>query len=586
MKKQIPIFFAVDDNYVPQLKIALSSLIEHANKDYKYIIYILNIKLSNESRKAIKKIKHKGFKIVFYSVEAQMENLAKRLNVRDYYTMTTYYRLILPKTFFFLKKAIYLDSDIVVRGDISELFNTDLGDNLVGAVPDASVQIFDEFIQYVEKALEVPHEQYFNAGILVMNLQKMREIKFENKVENLVKQVSFKVAQDQDLLNVICKNKTKLLPMEWNTMPLGEKNNDAKIIHYNLILKPWKQDNIMYEEIFWSEAGKTGVSEQLINYKNGISEEIKEREKQGIENVKKLCLYEIEHCHYYKEGIKHMDDGDIEKSERSKILAKIAEYELEGKWDQDVEDDPPYTLLKPGDVDYLQKHKRSKFKSWFANYYSFKYFNHLIKKGVIVVDGYDGVDILRKVKTGAVITANHFNPFDSIPLHKAVKKYAPNKKLYKVIREGNYTFPGLFGFFMRHCNTLPLANDLDVMKEMLSATNYLLKKGNFVLVYAEQSMWWNYRKPKPLKIGAFKFAAKAGVPVIPTFITMRDTDALDKDGYPIQGYTLHIMEPIYPDENLSITDAANKMKVENEKVWKECYERIYGIPLTFPKKED
>lgn len=529
-------------------------------------------------------MKRKGFEIIFFSVEAQMQNLAKRLNVRDYYTMTTYYRLILPKTFFFLKKAIYLDSDIVVRGDISELYNTDLGDNLVGAVPDASVQIYDEFIQYVEKALEVKKENYFNAGILVMNLQKMREMRFENKVENLVKEVSFKVAQDQDLLNVICKNRVKYIGLEWNTMPLGERNNDAKIIHYNLILKPWKQDNIMYEEIFWAQAGKIGVGEQLIEFKNNIPEERKEIEKQGIENVKKLCLHEIKHRKYYKDGIKHMED--IEKSERAKILAKIEEYEREGKWDKDVEDDPPYTLLKPGDVDYLQKHATTRFKNWFANIYSFKYFNKLIKKGVIVIDGYEGTEILKRMKSGAVITANHFNPFDSIPLHKAVKKHAPNKKLFKVIREGNYTFPGIFGFFMRNCNSLPLATDLDVMKEMLNATDYFLKKGYFVLVYAEQSMWWNYRKPKPLKIGGFKFAAKAGVPVIPTFITMRDTDKLDQDGYPIQAYTLHILDPIYPDTDLPINEAANKMRSENEKAWKECYEKTYGIQLTYTTKEE
>lgn len=584
MKKRIPIFFAVDDNYVPQLKIALSSLMDHASKDYKYDIYILHVTLSIESRKAIRKIKRKGFKINFFNVEAHMSNLAKRLNVRDYYTMTTYYRLILPKAFFFLKKAIYLDSDIVVRGDISELYNTDIGDNLVGAVPDASVQAFDEFKQYVEKALEVPHQEYFNAGILVMNLQRMREIRFESKVESLVKKVSFKVAQDQDLLNVICKGKTTLIPMEWNTMPLGEKNPDVKLIHYNLILKPWKQNGIMYDEIFWAQAGKIGVAEQLIKNKDAISPETMEREKQGIENVKALCLYEIKRAKYYKNGIKHMDD--VEKTERAKILAKIEQYEREGKWDQDVEDDPPYTLLKPGDVDFYHKHHRTRLKAWFANIYSFNFFNKLIKKGVIVIDGYEGVEILRRMKTGAVITSNHFNPFDSIPLHKAVKKNAPTKKLFKVIREGNYTFPGIFGFFMRNCNTLPLAADFDVLKEMMGATDYYLRKGHFVLVYAEQSMWWNYRKPKPLKIGAFKFAAKAGVPVIPTFITMRDTDKKDQDGYPIQAYTLHILDPIYPESDGPINEIANKMKAENERVWKECYEKSYGIPLTYDTKKE
>jgi 1-acyl-sn-glycerol-3-phosphate acyltransferase len=119
------------------------------------------------------------------------------------------------------------------------------------------------------------------------------------------------------------------------------------------------------------------------------------------------------------------------------------------------------------------------------------------------------------------------------------------------------------------------------MREMMNATNTILRRGDLVLVYAEQSMWWNYRKPKPLKIGAFKFAAKANVPVVPTFITMRDTDKLDENGYPIQAYTLHILKPIYPNPSLNILENAENMKKENERVWKEVYEKVYGIPLTY-----
>lgn len=583
MKKQvIPIFFAVDDNYVPQLRIALNSLITHANKKCKYDIYILHTTLSSSSKKAIKKEKRKGFKIHFFNCEAQMEALSKKLNVRDYYTLTTYYRLILPKTFFYIKKAIYLDCDIVVRGDISELYNVDLKDNLLGAVPDASVQLYDEFITYVEKALEIPHEKYFNAGILLLNLKQMRQIHFESKVESLVKKVSFKVAQDQDLLNVICKDKVTYLPLKWNQMPLGEKNNSPKIIHYNLILKPWKQDNIMYEEIFWSEAGRVGVSEYLIERKNAISESFKEKERKGIENLKQLCLYETKRRKYYQNGIKNIDEDPM--TERAKILERIRQLEKEGKWDQDVENDPPYIPLKVGDVDYYQKRIKTKFNSWLVNKYSFRYFNKLIKKGEIVIDGYYGIEKLKRLRTGAVITSNHFNPFDSVPIHKVVKKYIKNRKLYKVIKEGNYTFPGLYGLFFRYCNTLPLAADLDVMKEMMAATNYYLSKGNLVLIYAEQSMWWNYRKPKPLKIGAFKFAANAKVPVVPTFITMRDTDKLDKDGYPIQAYTLHILDPIYPDPDLAPCQAALAMKQENERVWKKKYEEIYGKELKYDEE--
>ncbi len=576
--RSITIFFAVDDNYVHLLKVALDSLIRNASKEYKYRIIILNSELSFESKKYIRKnCKAKHFNISFFDVSGQMETLAQKVNVRDYYTMTTYFRLILPKTFIDVKKAIYLDADIVVRGDISEMFNYDLGTNLVGAVPDRSVAEFPEFAEYTESALEIKKENYFNAGILLMNLERMRKEKFEERIIDLTKKVSFCVAQDQDLLNVICKDRVLILPYEWNVMPLGEKVADPKIIHYNLLFKPWKQDLVMYEDIFWSEAGKAGVAETLLEYKNSITDEMKEINAHALENVKALCLRERERHEYYREGIADTKS----KTERAEILEKIKKFELEGRFSEDVENDPPYIPLRPGDVDYMRRKVRSKFNAFVANKYSFSYFKRKVRKGEIVIDGYEGLEKLKDLKTGAVITANHFNPFDSIPLHIAAKKMCRKRKLFKVIREGNYTFPGIYGYFMRNCNTLPLASNIYLMKEMVSATEKLLKKGNLVLVYPEQSMWWNYRKPKPLKNGAFRFATDAGVPVLPTFITMRDTDKTDPDGYPIQAYTLHILDPIYPDKTVASGKAVQLMKEENERVWKELYENTYGKELRY-----
>ena len=250
-----------------------------------------------------------------------------------------------------------------------------------------------------------------------------------------------------------------------------------------------------------------------------------------------------------------------------------------------MENDPPYKHLMPGDVDYLRKKWSSKIKTMWANYYSNYFFKHLIKKGGIVIDGYEGLENLKKVKGGAIITANHFSPFDSIPLHLAVKKVARKHKLYKVIREGNYTMPGLFGFFLRNCNTLPLATNPTVMRDLFKSMSVLLNRGHFILIYPEQSMWWNYRKPKPMKQGAFIFAVKNNVPIIPTFITMRDTDKKEDNGSFIQAYTLHIMEPIYPDMGKDEKENIAWMKEENERVCKELYEKVYGTPLTYLPEE-
>ena len=120
---------------------------------------------------------------------------------------------------------------------------------------------------------------------------------------------------------------------------------------------------------------------------------------------------------------------------------------------------------------------------------------------------------------------------------------------------------------------------------MFKSIKIILEKGNLILVYPEQSMWWNYRKPKPLKKGAFIFAARNNVPVIPTFITMRDTDKVDENGSYIQAYTLHILQPIYPDRTLTIQENVNKILGENEVLVKDLYEKIYKEKLTYLPEE-
>ena len=257
-QKHIPIFFTVDDNYIDYLSVALTSLIEHTSINNKYEINIIYDKLSKHSKKLLKKFERKNVSIKFFSITLRMQSLGVKLDVRDYYTLTTYYRLLLPEMFPLIKKALYIDSDVVLLDDVANLYNIDIKNNLLGAVPDHSVQIFDEFIKYVEEVIEVPHEQYFNAGVLVMNLAQMRRERFENQAFNLLQRLTFKVAQDQDVLNYLCKGKVSLIDKRWNIMPLGESKTkeDISLVHYNLILKPWKQDNIMYENYFWEYASK------------------------------------------------------------------------------------------------------------------------------------------------------------------------------------------------------------------------------------------------------------------------------------------------------------------------------------------
>ena len=137
---------------------------------------------------------------------------------------------------------------------------------------------------------------------------------------------------------------------------------------------------------------------------------------------------------------------------------------------------------------------------------------------------------------------------------------------------------------MKNCNTLPLSENKHVLKEFLDSTKVLLEKKQAILIFPEQSMWWNYRKPKPLKTGAFNIAYRNNVPILPIFITMEDTSIIGDDGFNIQAYTVNINPPIYPDENLSKKENINNMLNKNFEISKKVYEEFYKTKLKYKTK--
>ena len=286
--------------------------------------------------------------------------------------------------------------------------------------------------------------------------------------------------------------------------------------------------------------------------------------------------------------MKEQKEHIVEKAQdRLDVLKKIEILEKEGKFDIDAEDDPPTIVLTPENIDYLRTKMTSKIKRVFANEVGERFLDNLLKNNKLIIKDIKGMENLSKVSTGAIVTCNHFNPFDCFTIEKVFRLsgQAKTKRLHKVIREGNYTnFPGFYGFLFRNCDTLPLSSNKRTMVEFMKAVDTLLQKGDFILIYPEQSMWWNYRKPKPLKYGAFKMAVRNNVPVIPIFITMNDSDIIGDDGFPIQEYTVNISEPIYPDENLSQRENTEEMLNKNFEDWKNIYEDFYGIPLEYTTK--
>jgi lipopolysaccharide biosynthesis glycosyltransferase len=588
----IPIFFAIDDGYMPFLAVALESLIENSSKKYYYSIKILYTNISEENKKKINKYKRENVNIEFVDLNYYIEKVKDKLYTRDYYTNTTYFRLFIANLYPQYNKAIYLDSDILVLGDIAELYNQDMGDNLIAAAPDDVIQTTKVFQEYVEKVVGVAdYRNYFNAGILLMNLDEFRKFDFQNKFLYLLETIKFTVAQDQDYLNRLCKGKVKIIDKAWDTMPIGNETleeKDLKIIHYNLADKPWHYDNIKYKEYFWKYAKKTEYYNEICKIKENYSEEERFNDMQQYKNLKSLAQKEAD-C--VGDDRKYRRDIImVEKSkDRLEILEKIKKLEESGIFDKDVENDPPTITLEPDDIDYLRTSKTSKIKSKMANQMAKKFLKDLLRDNKLIIKEVIGIENLQNIETGAILTCNHFNPYDSFTVEKVFRMAGEDKKrkLFKVIREGNYTnFPGMYGFFFRNCDTLPLSSNKRTMIKFIKAVDVILKRGDFILIYPEQSMWWNYRKPKPLKNGAFNFAARNHVPVIPIFITMEDSDIIGEDGFPIQEYTVNIEKPIYPDENLTEKENTEAMKEKNYEVWKNVYEDFYKMPLEYDTLEN
>lgn len=586
-KAEIPIFFACDEDFVKYTMVSMKSIMENADRSRKYHIYILHMGITEATQAKVLAMADEEFAIDFVDVTDKMKSIADKLPIRDYYSNTTYFRLFIPDMFPQYRKALYIDSDTIVVGNIAELYDHKLGKLYAGVCSDRVVAQTDILGDYVEKVLGVKRTRYFNAGVMLMNCSQFRENHLLDEFLEMLHVYLFVVAQDQDYLNLICKNQVLYMEPKWNAQVFGElacPEEEVGLFHFNMAAKPWHYEDCRLAEYFWKYAKMTvdydAIKEGLANY----TDEQRRNDSVSGEKLIRLAVSEINREDNY---LRKMEKAGKSENKLA-LLAHIEELEREGRFSEDAEENPPAPVLMPEDINYLPRSLKSKTQTKYAFKVARWFVNMLIKKKQLIIKEYKGIENLEKVADGAVITCNHFNAFDSFAIQLAFEQgKLKKKKMYRVIREGNYTgFPGFYGVLMRHCNTLPLSSNFKTMEKFIAAVDRVLEKNQFVLVYPEQGMWWNYRKPRPLQKGAFTFAARNNKPVLPVFITMEDSDVLDDDGFYVQEYTVHFCEPIYPDPNKKRAQNSCEMRDKNYEAWKAVYEQTYGEKLTYSCDEE
>jgi len=285
----IPIFFSIDDNYAPFLSVTLCSMIQNASKKYSYRIIILYKKLSRKNQLMLSELAGGNFEIQFVPMGNRLNSITNRIENclrADYFTLTIYFRLFIPVMFPEYDKAIYLDSDTVVLGDISELYRSRLDNQLLAAVTDYSIIDVPPLAKYIQFGVGLDKYHYINSGVLLMNLDRLRKIHFERQFLELMNTYHFDcLAPDQDYLNVICRGQIRYLPANWNTMPADSRQMipDPQIIHYNLFTKPWHYENVTYQEYFWQYAKDSAFYPQILDIKKQYTEKQRQLDRKHME---------------------------------------------------------------------------------------------------------------------------------------------------------------------------------------------------------------------------------------------------------------------------------------------------------------
>ncbi len=190
------------------------------------------------------------------------------------------------------------------------------------------------------------------------------------------------------------------------------------------------------------------------------------------------------------------------------------------------------------------------------------------------------------LKNGFIVTSNHFGPLENTIIRYYLKKHG-KVKLNIVSQVTNFAMKGFIGFLMNYTSTVPLPTDPRLLAHGFTDTlRECIDKKQAVLIYPEQEMWFNYRKPRPPKKGAYHFAAKIGCPVVSCFVEIIDKDEKENESFYKTKYRMHILDVLYPDTDSSVKKNSEALCAKDYELKKAMYEKCYNKPLTYDFSAD
>ena len=274
-RKKIPVVFAVNDNYLKYTSITIASILDHRRYDEDYIFYVLHQDITVLHQKMLEKwLESLNTTVKFVNVANRVDS--RLLYISGYVTEETYYRILIPELFPELEKAIYMDCDIVCLSNLGDIMDAvDFKDNdiwLSGTLASRN----ENRNTYCQEHLGIPSETYIFAGMLVLNIPRLCEVKFEKKCFDFLKEKKWLKQHDMDLINAVCFGHIQVLEQHWHTTVGAiaysrEKNvEQLKIddlqccmLHY-ATLKPWTSELIEVMLPYWRYVYKSPFASEIV----------------------------------------------------------------------------------------------------------------------------------------------------------------------------------------------------------------------------------------------------------------------------------------------------------------------------------
>lgn len=243
------IMCCINDAYVQHCVVMLASLFDN-NKSSQFCIHVFSFSLNTESIRILRSFVIQNSQNIEIKIMDVPDIEFPNIN-GHYISAEAYIRLFVPGSLDkSIDKILYMDVDMVVVGDITELFEIDLGDNLLGAIMDTPKKNRNQ-------RLGIPVEYgYFNSGLLMINLNKWVELDITSKCVQYIKEHATLIYQhDQDVLNAVAFNMWQRIPFKWNMLnsffytppyialeyreEVEESYKNVRIAHFSGAVKPW-----------------------------------------------------------------------------------------------------------------------------------------------------------------------------------------------------------------------------------------------------------------------------------------------------------------------------------------------------------